>query len=70
MSTINKKRSDLINLTLGLLIIVIVNVLSQYVNARIDLTSEKRYTLSESTAEMLTKLNDRHPKTRSTLGLR
>ncbi len=58
MSTINKKRSDLINLALGLLIIVIVNVLSQYVNARIDLTSEKRYTLSESTAEMLTKLND------------
>ncbi|MCX6312130.1 MAG: gliding motility-associated ABC transporter substrate-binding protein GldG [Bacteroidetes bacterium] len=58
MSTKNKKRSDLINLTLGLFIVVIVNVLSQYAFTRLDLTSEKRYTLSTSTKEMLGKLDD------------
>jgi ABC-2 type transport system permease protein len=54
----NKKRSDLINLFLGLIIVVTVNVLSQFLFARIDLTAEKRYTLTTSTKEMLTKLDD------------
>lgn len=54
----NKKRSDLINLSLGLLIIVLLNVLSQYIFTRIDLTKEKRYTLTESTREMLDSLDD------------
>jgi ABC-2 type transport system permease protein len=54
----NKKRSDLFNLGLGLVILVLVNVLSQYLFTRIDLTAEKRYTLAESTKEMLGKLDD------------
>lgn len=58
MTKRNNKRSDLINLGLGLLILVLVNVLSQYVFTRADLTSEKRYTLSESTKELLKSLDD------------
>jgi ABC-2 type transport system permease protein len=54
----NKKQSDLINLFLGLIIVVIVNVLSQYAFGRFDLTAEKRYTLTESTKEMLEQLDD------------
>jgi ABC-2 type transport system permease protein len=58
MSSSNKKRSDLINLALGLFIVVIINVLSQYAFTRIDLTAEKRYTLAPSTKDMLRKLDD------------
>lgn len=54
----SKKRSDLVNLALGLLIIVLINVLSQFAFTRIDLTAEKRYTLTESTREMLDSLDD------------
>ncbi len=54
----SKKRSDLINLLLGLGIVVLLNVLSQYAFARVDLTTEKRYTLAESTEEMLENLDD------------
>lgn len=54
----NKKQSDLVNLALGLFIVVIVNVLSQYAFGRFDLTAEKRYTLTESTKEMLGQLDD------------
>ncbi|MDQ3111528.1 MAG: gliding motility-associated ABC transporter substrate-binding protein GldG [Bacteroidota bacterium] len=54
----SKKQSDLINLLLGLLIVVIVNVLSQYAFTRVDLTAEKKYTLTPSTKEMLGKLDD------------
>lgn len=54
----NKKRSDLVNLLLGLIIVVLINILSQYAFARFDLTTEKRYTLTPSTKEMLEKLDD------------
>jgi ABC-2 type transport system permease protein len=54
----NKKQSDLINLFLGLFIVVIVNILSQFAFGRFDLTAEKRYTLTESTKEMLEQLDD------------
>ncbi len=58
MSKKSRKQSDVINLFLGLLIVVIVNVLSQYAFARVDLTAEKKYTLTASTKEMLEKLDD------------
>lgn len=58
MSKKSRKQSDIINLFLGLVIVVIVNVLSQYAFARIDLTAEKRYTLTASTKDMLEKLDD------------
>jgi ABC-2 type transport system permease protein len=54
----NKKRSDLLNLLLGLIIVVLINLASQYAFARFDLTAEKRYTLTPSTKEMLEKLDD------------
>ncbi|GAB4145239.1 MAG: gliding motility-associated ABC transporter substrate-binding protein GldG [Bacteroidia bacterium] len=58
MKTKSNKRSDLINLALGIAIIALLNVLGQYLFFRVDLTAEKRYTLSESTREMLENLDD------------
>jgi ABC-2 type transport system permease protein len=58
MSATNKKRSDIINLFLGLFIVVLLNVLSNFAFTRFDLTSEKRFTLSQSTKEMIDSLDD------------
>ncbi|HTL82585.1 MAG TPA: gliding motility-associated ABC transporter substrate-binding protein GldG [Bacteroidia bacterium] len=52
------KRSDLINLLLGLIIIALVNVVSQFFFGRFDLTKEKRYTLASTTTDMLKNLDD------------
>lgn len=54
----NNKKQDLVTLALGVLAILLLNVLAQYLSYRIDLTEEKRYTLSESTANMLDSLDD------------
>lgn len=45
-------------LGLSIVAIILLNVASQYVFHRFDLTSEGRYTLSESTVEMLDSLDD------------
>lgn len=58
MSAKNKKNSDLINLGLGLFIVVLLNILSNFAFTRFDLTTEKRYTLAESTKTMLDSLDD------------
>lgn len=58
MAQKKNKRSDLINLGLGLLILVLLNVLSQFIFTRADLTAEKRYTLTQSTKELLEGLDD------------
>ncbi len=52
------KRNNIIQLILGLIIIILINVIGYYVFTRFDLTSEKRYTLSEPTKEMLKGLDD------------
>jgi len=52
------KRSNIIQLVFGLLIIMLINVIGYYVFTRFDLTSEKRYTLSEQTKGMLQDLDD------------
>jgi len=52
------KRSNIIQLVLGLIIIVLVNAIGYYVFTRFDLTAEKRYTLSDQTREMLENLDD------------
>ena len=49
----NQRRSDWLEMAAGVLIIVFVNIIGYYLFARIDLTSERRYTLSKSTKEML-----------------
>jgi len=55
---INQKRSSLIRLTLGIVIIVFLNIISSQLFTRVDLTAEKRYTISESTRALLTELDD------------
>lgn len=49
----NVKRSNILYLVAGILIIVFVNVIGKYVYTRFDLTAEKRYTLSDSTKKLL-----------------
>lgn len=55
----SRKRSDLINFTLYLAIIIVLNVAGAYVFKRFDLTTEKRYTLNEKTVEFLESLDDK-----------
>lgn len=52
------KRNNLIQLLLGIIIILLVNVISFYLFTRFDLTSDNRYTLSDETKKMLRNLDD------------
>ena len=52
------KRNNIVQLILGLIIIILINVIGYYVFTRFDLTSEKRYTLSKPTKKMLKELDD------------
>lgn len=57
----NKKdlrRSHWLELAAGVLIVVFINVIGYYVFGRLDLTSEKRYTLSKSTKNLLKKIDE------------
>jgi ABC-2 type transport system permease protein len=54
----NIKRSNIIRLTLGILVIILVNIISSFLFTRIDLTAEKRYSLSPATKKMLRNLDD------------
>ncbi len=54
----NIRRNNIIQLVLSLAIIAVLNVIGSYVFTRIDLTSEKRYTLSDATRRMLRELDD------------
>ena len=54
----NIKREHLIRFTSILLLIVALSIISIFLFTRFDLTSEKRYTLSKSTKEMLKNLDD------------
>jgi len=58
MSKRTQKQQSLIWLVIGFLLIVIINVIGTYVFKRFDLTSEKRYTLSDATIKMLQELDD------------
>jgi len=58
-TTTNKIRNHyLVQLLIVISLIIIVNIISSYVFTRIDLTSEKRYTLSESTQNLLKNIDD------------
>jgi ABC-2 type transport system permease protein len=52
------KVSNLTQLALGLLLIILINIISNFVFTRLDLTSEKRYSLSEATKSMLNDIDD------------
>ncbi|MDR1181913.1 MAG: gliding motility-associated ABC transporter substrate-binding protein GldG [Bacteroidales bacterium] len=54
----NIKREHLFRFTNVLLLLVAFNIISIFVFTRFDLTSEKKYTLSKSTKDMLTHLDD------------
>ncbi len=51
-------RQSWIQLTLVIVAIILVNLISSYVYTRIDLTNEKRYTLSQETHELLKNVDD------------
>jgi len=52
------RRNNIVQLLLGLLIIVLLNVIGSFLFTRIDLTAERRYSLSDATKKMLRNLND------------
>ncbi len=52
------RRGHWIELMAGILIVVFVNVIGYYVFGRLDLTSERRYTLSKSTKALLKKIDE------------
>ncbi len=54
----NIKKNNITRLILALVIIVLINVASSFLFTRIDLTAEKRYTLSHATKKLLRNLKD------------
>jgi len=54
----NLKKNQIITFLVTVVIVVLVNVIGSFVFTRFDLTSEKRYTLSPTTKEILGNLND------------
>lgn len=52
------KKANLTGFMIIIAAIVVINVISGFVFTRIDLTSEKRYTLSDATKTLLAKLDD------------
>ena len=54
----NIKRSHLLFLVAGILIVVFANLIGRYVYTRFVLSSEKRYTLSDSTKKLLRDIDE------------
>ena len=54
----NIKRNEITSLIITLIIIMLVNLIGSYVYTRLDLTSEKRYTLSDTSKDILRDLDD------------
>ena len=54
----NIKRNEILTLVITLLIIVLINIIGSFIYTRFDLTSEKRYTLSNTSKEILRNLDD------------
>ena len=54
----NIKRNEIMSLIITLIIIVLINIIGSFVYTRFDLTSEKRYTLSDTSKEILKDLDD------------
>jgi ABC-2 type transport system permease protein len=52
------KQNSIARFVLGVAILVLLNVISSFMFTRFDLTSEKRFTLSKPTKDMLKNLND------------
>ena len=54
----NLRKSQLTAFFITMMLLVVINVIGSFVFTRFDLTSEKRYTLSETTKEALRELDD------------
>lgn len=54
----NIKRDNILQLLLSIVIISMLNVIGSYWYARLDLTAENRYSLSQETKEMVKELDD------------
>ena len=54
----NLKKNQIVSFAATVVIVVVLNVIGSFVFTRFDLTSEKRYTLSPTTKEILNGLND------------
>ena len=54
----NIKRNEIMAFVITLIIIVLVNIIGSFLYTRFDLTSEKRYTLSDTSKEILKNLDD------------
>ena len=54
----NLRRSHWLEMGATVLIVVFVNIIGQYLFGRVDLTSERRYTLSKPTKEMLRQIDE------------
>lgn len=54
----NIRRQNILGIIAVVLVLVFANVISSYIFTRFDLTSEKRYTLSDSTKKMLKELDE------------
>ncbi len=52
------KRNNILQVTLGIVIILLVNIIASFVFTRVDLTAEKRYSLSPAVKSMLKGLDD------------
>ena len=54
----NIRRQNILGIIAVVLVLVFANVISSYIFTRFDLTTEKRYTLSDSTKKMLKELDE------------
>lgn len=54
----NLKKNQLTTFVITIVIIIVVNVIASFIYTRFDLTSEKRYTLSDTSKEILRNLDD------------
>jgi ABC-2 type transport system permease protein len=54
----NIKRQNILQFVILLVIVMMINVIGNYFFTRVDLTTEKRYTLSENTKELIRNLDD------------
>ena len=54
----NIKRNEITSLITIMIIIVLINIIGSFVYTRFDLTSEKRYTISNTSKEILKNLDD------------
>jgi ABC-2 type transport system permease protein len=56
---VSARNQNIVQWLLVFVILVMLNVVAQFIRLRADLTADKRFTLSESTKELLRSLDDR-----------